>query len=885
MAVMPRLISLWRNLFKRAQVEQELTQEVESYLEMLIEAKIGEGLDPKEARRAALIEMGGVEQVKERVREVRMGHLMETVWQDLRYTARMLLKNPGFTLIAIITLALGIGANSAIFSVVDAVLLRPLLYEDPNRLMALWAKNDTRGLTQRPLSYPNFVDWREQNQVFEYLAAVRQESFSLTDGDEPERVSGVRVTTDILPLLGVRPLHGRDFLPEEARPEKAQVALIGYGLWQRRYGGDPDLIGQAMTLDNTPHTIIGVLPDWLKHPGLPIPATGAEVWIPFVPLSNEQNRSFANIRIIGRMRPDVTLSQAEADMQVVAERLEQQYPNDNTNLRVEMKSLHEELTGRVRLALLILLGAVAVVLLIACVNVANLLLARASVRKKEMAIRSALGAGRWRLLRQSLTECLLLSLAGGLAGLLLAYAGVNWLTKMNAGNLPRTDGIGVNWQVLLFTLGVSVLTGVVFGLVPALQSSRLNLTEALKDGHKGTAGGVHNRRWLGGLVVTEVALALILLSGAGLLIRSFRHVSETDPSFNPERLLTLSVPLPLTGYETQQKQALFYERTLEKINALPGVESAACVSRVPLVGMATAIFTAQGNPMTPGTEPNADYRTVSPTYFRTAGVPLLAGREFTEQDNDGAPDAIIVNEELARLFFPGESAVGKRLQLALERTRFREIVGVVGNAKLAGLDAKVDPAIYVPFHQNTWPHALRNSSLVVRTTVEPHSLTQAIRGELRSIDPALPVTQVRTMEEIIHDSMAQRRFSMSLLLVFAAVAAALSAVGIYGVMSYGVTQRSHELGVRVALGAGRADILRMVMGGGARLTLLGVMIGTAGAVAVTRLMSGLLYEVSATDPLTLGVVALLLAGVSLLACYVPARRATKVDPMTALRSE
>jgi predicted permease len=874
----------WYRLFNRTKNEEELEKELRFHLDQHTEDLITQGHSPEEARRRARLALGGPEQVKEKCRDVRGTRWLLDLLQDLHYGARMLRRNPGFTFVAIVTLGLGIGANSAIFSVVDAVLLRPLPYKDPDRLLTLCAKNDASGVNQRPLSYPNFVDWREQNQGFEFMAAVRQELFSLSDGDEPERVSGVRVTTDILTLLGVRPLRGRDFFTEEARPEKAQVALIGYGLWQRRYGGDTGIIGQAMTLDNKPYTIIGVLPNWLKHPGLPIPATGAEVWIPFVPLPNEQNRSFANLRLIGRMRSGVTLSQAHADMQMVAERLEQQYPNDNSNLRVELKSLHEELTGRVRLALLILLGAVTVVLAVACVNVANLLLARASGRKKETAIRGALGAGRWRLIRQSLTECLLLSLVGGLAGLLLAYVGVNWLTKINAGNLPRTDGIGVNWQVLFFTLSISVLTGIVFGLVPALQSSRINLTEALKDGQKG-GGSTHNRRWLGGLVVTEVALALVLLTGAGLLIRSFRHVSETDPGFNSERLLTLSVPLPLAGYETQQKQAQFYERALEKLNALPGVESAACVSRVPLVGLATVIFTAQGNPMAPGTEPNADYRTVSPSYFRTAGVPLIAGRGFTEQDGDGASDAIIVNEELARLYFPGESAVGKRLQLALERTRFREIVGVVGNAKLAGLDAKVDSAIYVPFQQNTWPHALRNSSLVVRTTLEPHSLTQAIRGELRSIDPSLPVTQVRTMEEIIDDSMAQRRFSMLLLMVFAAVAALLAVVGIYGVMSYGVTQRSHELGVRVALGAGRADILIMVMSGGARLTLLGVLIGTAGAIAVTRLMSGLLYEVSATDPLTLGAGALLLAGVSLLACYVPARRATKVDPLVALRSE
>ena len=810
---------------------------------------------------------------------------MNTLLQDLRYGVRMLRRNPVFTAVAIITLALGIGANTAIFSVVNAILLRPLPYKDPDRLAVLWAKNEQKGLTERPVSYPNYVDWRDQNQVFEELAAIRPEPLSLTDGGEPERVSGVRVTTNLLSLLGVEPARGRDFLPEEAKPDKALVAVISYGLWQRRYGGDPNLIGRTVTLDTKPYTIIGILPAWLKYPGVDAPAAGAEIWIPLLPLSSEQNRSFANMRILGRMKAGVSLTEARAKMDVVAKQLEQQYPTDNTNLGIEIIPLQEQLIGRVKLALLILLGAVGLVLTVACVNVANLLLARAAARRTETAIRSALGASRWRLIRQSLTECMILSLAGGVAGLALAYAGVRWLTRLNAGNLPRVEGIGINSEVLVFTLLASLLTGLIFGILPALQSSRLNLIESLKEGRKGTAGGVQNRRWLNGLVVAETALALILLTGAGLLTRSFRQVSQTDPGFNPHNVLTLSVPLPLTGYEDQRRQALFYERALERLGALRGVDSAAAVFRLPITGFATAIFTAQGKPVPPGTEPNADYRAVSFNYFRAAGIPLLSGREFTEQDKVDSADAVIVNEELARRFFPGEEAVGKRIQLALERTRFREIVGVVGNAKLSGLDAKVDPAVYVPLSQNTWPHALRTSYLVLRTSVAPNMLAQAIRDEIHSIDPALPITQVRTMEEIIGESLASRRFSMSLLLVFAAVAGVLAAVGIYGVTSYGVTQRTHELGVRVALGAQRSDILKMVIGSGMKLALAGVLIGVAGAAAATRLMAGLLYEVSATDPITFGSVAAALTAVAVIACYVPARRATKVDPMVALRGE
>ncbi len=803
--------------------------------------------------------------------------------QDLRFALRGLRKRPGFSLVVIITLALGVGANTAIFSVVNAVLLSPLPYGQPDRLVVLWAKNDKKNLTQQPVAYHNFKDWRAQNQAFEQLAAIRGESFSLTDRSEPERVSGVRVTTNILTLLGVRPVAGRDFLPEEEQPGKAAVALIGYGLWQRRYAADPKLLGQTVTLEGRPFTIIGVLPAWLKFPGLNVPAAGAEVWIPFVPLPSESNRSFANTRIVGKMKPGVTLRQAQAEMNVIAERLEQQYPNDNTNLGVEIMPLHEALTGRVRLALWILLGAVGFVLLIACVNVANLLLARAAGRRAETAIRTALGASRWRVMRQLLAECVVLSLSGSLLGVLLAYQGIALLTKTKAGNIPRLEEISINARVLGFTLLVSLVTALIFGLLPALQASRIELVETLKEGRKGAAGGVLNRRLLNGLVVTEIALALILLVGAGLLIRSFRAISEVDPGFNPRNVLTLSVPLPQAGYPDQATQYRFYENALARVQGVPGVQAAAMVFRLPLVGLATVIFTAQGQPVPTGSEPNADYRVISHNYFRALGIPLLQGREFNEHDTVEAADAVIVNQELAQRHWPNENPVGKRLQLALERTRWREVVGVVGNAKLSGLDAKVDPAIYVPLAQNTWPNALRTSFIVTRTSVEPHIVAQAIRRELRAVDPALPITQVRTLAEIVDESLAQRRFNMMLLLIFAAVAAVLAAVGIYGVMSYSVAQRRSEMGIRVALGAQEADILKLIVGTGAKLTVVGVLVGLAGAFGLTRLMAGLLYGVSVVDPLVYAVISALLAATALLATYLPARRAAKINPIIALK--
>ena len=812
---------------------------------------------------------------------------MENLWKDLRFALRGLRKRPGFALVVVLTLALGIGANTAIFSVTHAVLIAPLPYHEPDRLVGLWTKNDKKNLTQQPVSYPNLKDWKERNQAFAHVAGVRGESFSLTDRSEPERVNGLRVSVNILSLLGAKPALGRDFLPQEEQPGHEAIALVGYTLWRQRYAGDARLVGQTLTLDGKAYTVVGILPPGLKYPGLrlTLPPSGADVWIPLIPTGGEQNRSFANIRVVARLKPAVTIAQAQAEMNVLASQLEQQYPDLNTNVGVEVGSLHEHLTGRVRRGLWILLGAVGCVLLIACANVANLLLARAAGRQTEMAVRTALGANRLRLIRQLLVECVALSVTGGICGALLAALGVPLLIGLSATGIPRADEIGVSVPVLGFTLLISLLTGVIFGLAPALQSSRIQLVEALKEGKKGAAGGGRQRYLLSALVVTEIALALVLLVGAGLMIRSFRSVTAVEPGFDPHNLLTIAAPLQQATYKDQQLQLQFYERALPALSALPGVQSAAGVFRIPITGFATVIFTVQGQPVPVGQEPNADYRTISHDYFRAMKMTLTRGRGFTERDNGEAPDAVIINEELARRFFPNEDPVGKRLQLALEKTRWREIVGVVANAKLSGLEAPTDPAIYLPFQQNTWPNALRTGSLVVRTAGDPNNYRAAIRDVLRSVDPSLPITQLRTMDEIIADSLSQRRFNTALLLVFAVVAALLAAVGVYGVMSYLVTQRTHELGVRMALGARRGDILRLVAGDGAKLAVIGVAAGLMMALAMTRLMSGLLFGVSATDPWTFVLIALLFAAVATLASYLPARRAAGTDPVIALRRD
>jgi putative ABC transport system permease protein len=809
---------------------------------------------------------------------------MESLVRNLRHALRNFLKHPGFSLIVVFTLALGIGANTAIFSVVHAVLLSPLPYKDPDKLVVLSGKNEKQNRYQQPVSYPNIMDLKQANNVFEHLSSVRAESFSLTDRDEPERVTGVRVSSNVLSLLGVNPALGRNFLPEEEQPAKAAVALVGYGLWQRRYDGDPRLIGQAIIVDGKSYTVIGILPAWLKQPGLPIAnASSIDVWIPVLPSAGEQNRNFANMRIVARLKSGVTMAQAQAEVDTLAGRLEKQYPDSNTNVRFDVAGLREQVTGRVSKALWILLGVVGCVLLIACVNVANLFLARASSRQSEVAVRTALGATRRQLIKELLTECVTLSLSGGLLGLLLAYLGVNLMTSLSTGNIPRADEIGLSREVLMFTLLISLLTGLAFGIVPAFQSTRSQLSEELKEGKKGASGSVRHRRSLDALVVAEIALALVLVACAGLMMRSFRSVLGIDPGFDPRNVLTFSAALPQASYKDQQQHLQFFERALAKIQALPGVQAAAGTFRVPITGFATVIFTVQGKPVPSGQEPVADYRAITSDYFRAMGIRLLKGRQFSERDNAEAPDAVIVNDELARRFWPGEDPIGKRLQVGTELMRWREVVGVVGNARLSGLEAKVDSAIYIPFPQNSWPNALRNSFIVLRANSDPQNLVPAIRRELHSIDPSFPVAQLRSMEDIIGESLSQRRFNTALLALFAFLAGALATVGIYGVMSYSVTQRTREMGIRMALGAGRSDITRLVAVSGARLAAVGIAFGVGAAVISSQLISSLLFGVSAIDPVTFVFSAILMGAVTLLASYIPSRRAAGTDPITALR--
>lgn len=810
---------------------------------------------------------------------------METILSDVRIALRGIAKRPGFNLVIILTLALGIGANTAIFSVVHAVLLSALPYPQADQLVSLSSKVELKNLTQQPVSYLNARDWIRQNQGFAQMAALRSENQNLTDGTEPLRVNTVRASANILTLLGVQPALGRDFRRDEEQPGHETVALLSHDLWQRRYSGDPGILGQKIPLNDKTYTVVGVLPAWLKQPGVTLPSlppTGADVWIPLVPNNFELDRSLHNLRVIGRLKPGVALAQAREEMNTIAARLEQEYPAINANIGSEAIPLHEQVVGKVSQALWMLTAAVGLVLLIACVNVANLLLARAASRQTEIAIRTALGATRGRLIAQMLAESVVLSLAGGVCGVLLATWGVPLLTKMSA--VPRADEIGIRLPVLLFALLISLLTALAFGLLPALKTSRSDLVRALKDGRKGGAGVAH-RRWLNALVISEIALAMVLLIGAGLLLRSFHALSQSDPGFRTEGVLTVGVPLPDSSYPDQVRQLQFFERAFASLNSVPGVQSSAAIFGLPILGFATATFTTQGNPVPAGQEPVADFRTISPDYFRVMGMPLRQGREFSTHDTAETTDVIIVNEELARRQWPGESALGKRLQISAETTRWREVVGIVGNARLTNLETPIDPAIYVPQTQNSWPNALRLSSFVVKTPGDPQAIAPAVRSALRALDPSLPVAQVRTMENIVSESLAQRRFNLALLLLFAIVAGALAIIGIYGVMSYGVAQRKQELGVRLALGAQRSEITRMIVLEGSTLALTGIGLGLVAAFAATRLMAGLLAGISATDPVAFFSIAAGLSTVAMLASYLPARQAAKVDPMIALRAD
>ena len=822
---------------------------------------------------------------------------METLRQDVRFALRTLLKRPGFTLVAVLTLALGIGANSAIFSVVNAVVLRPLPYAAPERLVALWGDLNQSGFEELELSAPEYADFRARGaHVFEDVAAFNVGGFNLTGAGEPERIQGVYATASLFPTLGVAPLRGRAYTAEEDRPGSDDVAVISHSLWRRRFGSDPAAVGKTVTLDGRPTTIVGVMPPDFRFPG-----HDTDVWKPAAfdaDLLSPNNRGSHFLSAVARLRPGFTLGRAREEVAALARA--QGEENRNTYPRgfgASLRPLDEEVVGpSVRTSLFLMLFAVGALLLIACANVANLLLARAASRRKEVAVRTALGAGRARIMRQLLTESVLLSLAGGAAGLVLALWGVDLLVTLAPEGTPRVAEVGLDARVVAFTFGVSLLTGVVFGLAPALYASKVDLNESLKEGGRGGTEGASRGRLRGLLVVGEFALALVVLACAGLLVRSFARVLEERPGFDARGVLTMRLVLPESKYKSYDAHRAFYENLFARLRGLPGVEAVGANNLLPFNGSGGSRgFLIEGRPVPPGQpHPEEQLRFVTPGYFEALRVPLLRGRDLTERDVAGGTRVALVSRSMAERHWPGEEAIGKRFAYANIRRgsehapEWIEIVGVVGDVKHRGLDIDPRPEIYVPVYQPLFtnrPTPPLSLYVAVRTKGDPAALAPSVRREVAAVDPEQPLANVRTMEERVAGSVAERRFNMTLLGVFACVALALAAVGVYGVMAYAVARRTHEIGVRVALGAQRGDVVRLVLRQGMWLALAGVGCGVALAYAATRLMQGLLYGVSPTDPLTFAGVSALLAAAALLACLVPARRATKVDPMIALRYE
>jgi putative ABC transport system permease protein len=881
MPLIARVSSLWRNLLHKQSVEQEFTEEIQAYLELLTETKMAQGLGREEARRAALVEIGGIEQVKERVREVRVGYFLETMWQDLRYGVRVLAKNPVFTAVAVISLALGIGANTAIFSVVNGLLLRPLPYPDSERIVHVWhtpPQESFPGMDRFSASPANYLDWKSQSSSFEQMAAYQGAGFSLSAGDVPVPITAAAVSADFFAVLRSQASLGRTFIPEEGEPGRHRVVVLSHGLWQRAFGASPNLIGQALTLDSESYTVIGVMPQGFQF------LHGAELWVPLAWDDKErQTRSIHDYGVIARLKPNVSVAQAQAEMSAISSRLEQQYPEDNKGWGAVVIPLQEDLVGDIRPALLVLFSAVGFVLLIACANVANLMLARGANRQKEIAIRIALGAPRSRIIRQLLTESLLLAVVGGLLGLLLAGWGSEVLVRLSSGSLPSHGEIGIDKWAFGFTLLVSFSAGIVAGIAPALQFTRSETSEALKQGTGRTGGSSVKQRTRKALVISEVALSLILLVGAGLMIRSFWKLQRVDPGFDTSNTLTMSLGLSPIKYPDAQQQAAFFDRVLAQVSSLPGVVSAGTTTTLPLEGSgSTQPFTIEGQPAAAVAEqPTARMRYISPDYFRTMGIPLRQGRFFNDQDRaDGIP-VIIISESMARRFWPGQNPIGKRLIPSFHLQQgAREVVGVVGDVK-AGLDTDASATMYVSYKQAPRPYM----TIVARTASDPQKFIPSISQAVYAVDKEQALWDVRTMDQVLATSVSGQRFNMTLLIAFAVLAMVLAAVGVYGVMNYSVMLRRRELGIRIALGASNLDVLKLVLGQGLLLTLAGVGLGLIAAYGLTRLMASLLYGVSATDALTFFSVSGVLLAVGLLASYLPARRAAKVDPMIALRSE
>jgi putative ABC transport system permease protein len=881
-----------RALFRRGAMEAEMDEELRSHFENQVEKLVASGMTREEAVRRARLEFGGHEQLKEECRDVRGVSVIETLLQDLRYALRMLRNNPGFAAVAILTLALGIGANTAIFSVIDSVLLRPLPYQDPAGLVMVWENNSQHPNPHNTVSPPDFLDWQSRNSAFAEMAAIFDQHANLTGNGLPQEVVLQDVSANFFSVLGVNPILGRGFTSENGRAGHDKVVIISYGFWKERFGSDTEIIGKTLVLNGHPLTVVGVAPQnftWFIKDGS---FTGAkpEMWSPFVFPASFSNRKDIGrfLSVVARLKPGVTVAQAQSQMNAIAARIAEEYPDFNGYWGANVVPVHDQISGELRPALLILFGAVAFVLLIACANVSSLLLARASAREREIAVRTAMGASPWRIASQLLTESVLLALIGGAIGVALAIWGTDLLLAVSPRNLLDLRSIPIDWRVLTFAAGATLIAGLLFGFLPSYISAHSGISETLKEGGRGSSAGKPRRFARSAFVVGQMCLALVLLAGSGLLIRSFIRLVGVDPGFDASHLLTFKVSLPSSKYKTDPVQLAFFQQLLARISRLPGVRSASMDSFPPFSGLgaATGVHVLSQPERSLMDLPVADVRVVGPDYFPTMQIPLRAGRLFNNQELTEERHVVLINQAFADQYLHGVNPLGQKALIymkSLEESQNTpsEIIGVVGDVRQMGLDTPAEPTVY-------WPHpelVMSGMTILVRTANDPLTLVSAARNELQQMDPEQPMAAIATMDELLSGSLSRSRFTMLVLGVFAALALVLASVGIYGVIAYSVTQRTQEFGIRIALGASRRDVLRLVLSQGTRLTLLGIGLGIVAALVVTRLMATLLYGISATDPVTFTAVALLLALVALAACYIPARRATRVDPIVALRYE
>jgi len=867
----------WRRLLKRDQMEERLEAELRFHLERQVADKVRGGMTEAEARRSARLEFGGLDQVKEECRDARGTRWVEAILQDLRFGLRTLRRSPAFTAVAALTLALGIGANTAVFTVVNGVLLRPLPFPEPEKLFLIsYLPRNNPFLTQPGLDDRDYLEFLRQDQVFEHIATSSSTPLTLTGAGDPVRVPAAAVTSGFFPAVGVNPAIGRWFLPEEDQPGREPVAVLSDKLWQSRFGADSHVLGKSITLDGIAHTVVGVMPLGFGFPG------DAEMWTPLA-VQIDPHNSYTR-PVLGRLKPGISRQRAQAELETFASRLPLGPGEKRSDFVARIIPLKDSVVGNIRSSLLIFAGAVAFVLLIACANFANLLLIRAAGRRQEISVRAALGAGRGRLVRQLLTESTLVALAGGAAGMLLATIGVPALLALApTGKIPRIDEIRMDAWVLAFTVAVSVMTGIVFGLAPALGATGRGLRESLSGSGRTLTGRHGGFRSV--LVVSEIALALVLLAGAGLMLKSFLRIRAVNPGFHAKNVLTMAVELPESTYQTAAQMRAFHQRTLEKLASLPGVLVAGAVNWLPLgQWWVKGDFRLEGGVHS---HYNVLKPAVSPGYFQTIGIRMRSGRDFTERDIATAPGVVIVSQLVAKRFWPGEDPIGRRISMEDDPKPedWLTIVGVVDDVRQLGLTDQPEPAIYQPYLQVTRTFFLGHMTFAVRTASNPQSMATAVRGVLRSLDKNQPVQSISTMEDVVTATTTEPRFQTRLLAVFATLALVLAAIGVYGVLAYSVSERTHEIGIRIALGAGTGNVMGMVFRNSLTLAAAGVSLGTAGALVVTRVLEKYLFDVKPTDPATFAVVALLLAGIALLAGCIPARRATKVDPVVALRFE